>query len=110
MYVIGINRFGQLGVSNLTVFKTGKPIKIEFPFNEKIVDIKCGDNHSLFLTECGQLYGNGDNSIGQLDGNLNYFLKEQCSVKLINLPIKSKIVKLIAKNNRSCAFFGNYYH
>ena len=94
----------------LAIFNNGEfSIKIEFPFNDKIVEIYTGDNHSLFLNESGVLYGNGDNSIGQLDGNLNYFLKEQCSVKEIKLPSKNKITKLIAKNNRSCAFFGMVY-
>jgi alpha-tubulin suppressor-like RCC1 family protein len=82
VYGIGINRFGQLGQSNLTLFNSGDLIKIEFPDkNTKIIDIKCGDNHNLFLSDKGELFVNGDNTNGQLDGNLDGFLYYECTPK-----------------------------
>jgi len=103
-----VNRFGQLGQSNLTTFNSGELIKIEFPEKDlKIKEIKVGDNHNLMLTENGDLYGNGDNSAGQIDGDLDRFIEYDCTPKKIELPSTSKIMKLFAKNNRSAAILEN---
>ncbi len=103
-----MNRFGQLGKSNLTTYNSGELTKIEFPEkNLKIKEIKVGDNHNLMLSENGDLYGNGDNSAGQVDGDLDKFIEYDCTPKKIELPYKSKIIKFYAKNNRSAAILEN---
>ena len=117
VYGIGVNRFGQLGHSNFTLFNSGELIKIEFPGKDtKITQIKCGDNHNLMLSEKGELFANGDNSQGQLDGNLNGFLYYECTPKKLNLFNEEnekenlnfnqrKIKKIYAKHNRSAVLF-----
>jgi alpha-tubulin suppressor-like RCC1 family protein len=112
VYSIGVNRFGQLGESNLNISLSGKPIKLEFSENVKIKSIKVGDNHNLMLGDDGQLYGNGDNSSGQLDGDLDNFLYYKCTPVRIPIPDESKIIKFYAKNNRSAALLenGKFYY
>lgn len=119
VYVIGVNRFGQLGQSNLNLALVSEPIKIEFPDDKiKIKAISIGDNHNLMLSEGGELYGNGDNSLGQINGNTDNFLYYFCTPQLISFKSKDskddekisnngKILKFKARNNRSCAFFEN---
>lgn len=112
VYCIGVNRFGQLGDTNLKIAMSGEPIKLEFPkVNTKIEKIAVGDNHNLMLTTDGELYGNGDNSAGQVDGDLENFLYYYCTPKLITLPTEGPIERLFAKNNRSAVILNNiaYY-
>eukprot|EP00366_Plasmodium_knowlesi_P001861 XP_002259358.1 hypothetical protein, conserved in Plasmodium species [Plasmodium knowlesi strain H] len=49
VFVWGNNNYGQLGIGNNTD-EISMPLLIYF--QEKIIDIACGKNHSLFLTEC----------------------------------------------------------
>ncbi|SCP04679.1 regulator of chromosome condensation, putative [Plasmodium ovale] len=49
IFVWGNNQFGQLGIGNNTE-EISTPLLLYF--NEKVVDIACGKNHSVFLTEC----------------------------------------------------------
>ena len=42
------------------------PIPISFPSSQKIVDISCGYDHTLALSESGKLYAWGYNNYGQL--------------------------------------------
>jgi alpha-tubulin suppressor-like RCC1 family protein len=108
VYTLGINRFGQLGQSNLNIHKSLKPIKIDFPMKDhKIIEISIGDNHNIMLSSEGELFGNGDNSAGQIDGNLDNFLYYYCSPKNIILPDSTKIVKIWGKNNRSACMLEN---
>ena len=67
----GVNDLGQLGrgyvsYSNNRLYK---PQKIDFPSEEKIIDISCGYNHTLVLLENGLVYGWGDNASWQLGLN-----------------------------------------
>ena len=64
------------------------------------------------LTEEGELYANGDNSAGQVDGNLEEFLYYKCTPQKLKLPEKNKIKKIFAKNNRSAVELenGNFYY
>lgn len=95
---------------------TSVPIKVEFPHDVKIVDLKVGDNHNLMLASDGTLYANGDNSAGQVDGDLDNFLYYNCTPKKVPLPEEAgqnnKIVKIYAKCNRSAALLenGNFYY
>ncbi|KJP90242.1 hypothetical protein AK88_00090 [Plasmodium fragile] len=49
VFVWGNNNCGQLGIGNNT-HEISMPLLIYF--QEKVIDIACGKNHSLFLTEC----------------------------------------------------------
>ncbi|SBT71449.1 regulator of chromosome condensation, putative [Plasmodium malariae] len=48
IFVWGNNQYGQLGIGNNTE-EISTPLLIFF--NEKVIDIACGKNHSIFLTE-----------------------------------------------------------
>jgi len=86
---------------------SGVPIKLEYPKDVKIVQIKIGDNHNLMMTDDGILYANGDNSMGQVDGELDNILYYHCTPKKITLPDSSPIQKLFAKNNRCAVILKN---
>ncbi|ANQ08380.1 Uncharacterized protein PCOAH_00026910 [Plasmodium coatneyi] len=59
VFVWGNNNCGQLGIGNNTD-EISMPLLIYF--QEKVIDIACGKNHSLFLTEWGD--GNGEGHLG----------------------------------------------
>ncbi|EUD67197.1 hypothetical protein C922_02347 [Plasmodium inui San Antonio 1] len=59
VFVWGNNNCGQLGIGNNTD-EISTPLLIYF--QEKVIDIACGKNHSLFLTECED--GNGEGHLG----------------------------------------------
>lgn len=81
-------------------------IKIHFANNDKIKEIKAGDNHNLFLTTENKLYANGDNSIGQVNGNLNDdTFNFECTPVLI--PLEDEVISIKAKNWRSAAKLKN---
>ncbi|SCO72837.1 conserved Plasmodium protein, unknown function [Plasmodium vivax] len=61
VFAWGNNNCGQLGIGNNTD-EISMPLLIYF--QEKVIDIACGKNHSLFLTECED--GNGE---GYLDAS-----------------------------------------
>ena len=61
----GKNDHGQLGISCVSDDKFYEPQLIEFFANDKIVQVCCGERHSLVLTEKGVVYGWGDNEYGQ---------------------------------------------
>lgn len=54
-------------VQNIT-----KPMKVESFGGKRIVCISCGDSSSIVVTADGEVYGWGDNGVGQLGiGNYN---------------------------------------
>ena len=53
----------------MKIIKIWKPQKIDFPSEEKIIDISCGGNHKLVLLENSFIYGWGANFRGQLGLN-----------------------------------------
>ncbi len=72
VYSCGYNHMGQLGLNNTTIQSTPQQITsligdTTTHFNTlTISSIKCGRDHSIFLTNDGKVYGCGDNSLGQL--------------------------------------------
>jgi len=57
VFTWGWNIFGQLGLQDTSIGVTLNPTKITFPNKaDKIVDIACGFNHSLALTDSKQVY------------------------------------------------------
>lgn len=65
IYVFGSNGEGQLGIPAADI--VDKPVKVSNPPPlENLCAIVGGDNHTLFLTKDGQIWGSGDNRKGQL--------------------------------------------
>ena len=67
IYCVGRNHYGQLGINKKT-YAEPYPILINNPILIKanIISIKCGYEHSLFLTLKGILFGCGNNKNGQI--------------------------------------------
>ncbi|XP_050541203.1 X-linked retinitis pigmentosa GTPase regulator-like [Daktulosphaira vitifoliae] len=63
VFVCGINDCGQIGLKGVTSQGHLYPCSIT---NERIVSIKCGDNHSAFITASGKLFTCGDGKYGKL--------------------------------------------
>ncbi|ESO99540.1 hypothetical protein LOTGIDRAFT_213485 [Lottia gigantea] len=60
----GRNEKGQLGHGDTN--RRDTPTKVDALEQFNIVDVACGRNHTLFLTEKGQVYSVGENKYGQL--------------------------------------------
>ena len=116
VYAIGVNKFGQLGISNLQNFTSYTPIEIVFEKKCFIKEMAIGDNHNIFLTEKGEVFSNGDNNIGQINGELDNPIYYECSP--IKLKFSSsgssntneKAEKVYAKNFRSAVRLKNNKH
>lgn len=90
MYSFGRNQFGQLGHSKLETYN--KPKKIKELENVNIIQVACGKNHSLFLTDTGVVYACGDMTSGQLGIGTT---KQQTVTKPIRIQYDgSPIVKI----------------
>jgi alpha-tubulin suppressor-like RCC1 family protein len=84
-----------------TVNLRDEPFPIQIPLEDRIVDIACGGNHSLFLTYEGRVYATGLNSFGQLG-----FPSEGIAIPVILEYFSSqniKINKIAAAHNLSAA-------
>jgi len=68
VYGIGVNSYGELGIDVFSTTPQSTPQEIKYFFDNdiKITQIACGQNHTMFLTSDGKVYGVGRNSVGQL--------------------------------------------
>ena len=69
LYGFGDNGTSQLFADDTDETIVKEPELMKFNFSNKIIQIKCGVEHSLFLTENGDLFGCGYNFYGQLTKN-----------------------------------------
>ncbi|KAL9657925.1 hypothetical protein ABK040_015980 [Willaertia magna] len=63
VYGLGFNSFFQ--ISSLSEINVTKPTEFNFNFkkeNEYIIDVACGMNHSLFISNFGNVYGVGNSN------------------------------------------------
>ncbi|KAL9648021.1 hypothetical protein ABK040_012019 [Willaertia magna] len=102
IYVTGVNTYGQLGISdnNITCF-----VKVDTLQYTNIIDVQCGDDHSLVLDSLGNIYGSGDNSRNQLSLYKN-------SVSLftnIAIPFKVKKISAVAQGSVLLSTTGEVY-
>ena len=104
----GMNDHGQLGIGCAKSDKYYEPQLVEFFNDKKIVQVCCGERHSLVLTEEGVVYGWGDNTCGQTG------IGEE-SEQIISSPtpwtIDIKVNKIHCSNYQSFAITeeGNVY-
>eukprot|EP00762_Andalucia_godoyi_P005947 ANDGO_00053.mRNA.1 Ultraviolet-B receptor UVR8 len=68
VWVWGMARFGQLGLGTTECVVT--PQRIQFPAvageaQTKLIDVCCGRNHTIFLSDAGQIWVCGQNTNGQ---------------------------------------------
>lgn len=92
VYSWGINQLGQLGLGEQEIGEIKGPSLIDPKlFGDKIItQISCGINHSLVLTEDGEVYSWGFNEDGQL--GVGDFLK-RAEPSLV--PLSKKVIKLL---------------
>jgi hypothetical protein len=70
VYCWGWNYSGLLGIGSQDK-SYHKPILNQYLNNEFVVDISCGEFHSLVLTNCGEVYAWGANDFGQIGNGCN---------------------------------------
>ena len=67
VYCVGLNDYGQLGLGHNETPQLAKQHITYFTNNGiTITQIACGENHTMFLTSDGKVYGCGYNDYGQL--------------------------------------------
>ncbi|CAM9344978.1 unnamed protein product, partial [Laminaria digitata] len=82
---------GQLGIGNTESFNS--PQRVHLLCGKGVVMMAAGLEHSLALTESGDLYSFGDNLSGQLGLGHNFTAREQTPQKVLYFS-KSKIVQM----------------
>jgi hypothetical protein len=70
VYCWGYNRCGYLGNGSQDE-SYHKPILNQYLNNEFVIDMSCGVQHSLVLTNCGEVYAWGENDFGQIRNGCN---------------------------------------
>ena len=66
VYACGRNVHGQLGVHTES---TANPQRVDVPSQSLIAQVACGDNHSIAVTEDGEVFGWGCDDGGQLSNS-----------------------------------------
>lgn len=107
LLAVGSNEFGQLGMDS-SMTQIVNPVLVDMDqFSGKIIDVVCGYNHTLILTDNGTVYCTGKNTefqIGADDcGDIFGFQKVSVHVVLSNRLCESsfKIVKMAASSHNS---------
>ncbi|CAG2105631.1 unnamed protein product [Medioppia subpectinata] len=94
IYSLGNNAFGQCGrpvVDNEIYFPSHRIHQIK-EIDDKVVDVVCGQDHSLFLTQNGSVYSCGWGADGQT--GLGHYRNQGLPVKLKGDIEGEKIVQL----------------
>jgi hypothetical protein len=112
VYAWGENGFGQVG--NGSYSEALVPIKLNHFNNHKVIQISCGFDHSLALTESGRVFSWGDNQLGQLGRNNNNedvnkpseitFLTNKIAINKISC---GRFHSLLLSQNGDIYWFGN---
>ncbi|MEY3903446.1 MAG: hypothetical protein RL189_2752 [Pseudomonadota bacterium] len=98
-YCWGKNSNGQLGLGNTA----DSHVPQSLGFNEDIIQVAAGENHSCALSEAGEVYCWGDNSVGQL--GIASTTSQNSPVKLTAL---TDIVQITTGANHTCALNKDY--
>ena len=83
LYGFGQNIDGQINDSVDECYY--EPVLIEYNFKSKLKQIKCSDGKTLFLTENGNVYGNGSLSYGDLTKQYKNNGYIQCIINTNNI-------------------------
>lgn len=109
VHSFGFNLYGQLGVDTLGASIAELPLEIKF--ENRIVQISCGQFMSLCLDENGIIWSFGSNTSGQL--GLNHLDDEKIPKQILNIPTAIKIccgashVLFIDENSNLWSFGSN---
>ncbi|XP_018331399.1 probable E3 ubiquitin-protein ligase HERC4 [Agrilus planipennis] len=66
MFAWGSTIHGELGLGGIEQEIVLTPTQVDWPLADQIVEVACGDNHTLILTNEGKVYSCGSNDYGQL--------------------------------------------
>ena len=102
VYCVGNNKYGQVG-DIIEEYEDYSDIfrRINFESDDVfITEIKAGYFHNLFLDKNGNVYANGSNVVGQINGNSEDINKIIASPTKIEL--KEKAVKIYCSNYKNC--------
>ena len=111
LYSWGANRYGQLGVTGTNTYKQNSPVQINLPHGiTKVSDFSCGEEHSAFLTDKGDVftwgYGN-DGQLGHQDKlNLTQPRQLQFSQKVAKVVCGGGHTGIITEGTGSLFLFG----
>jgi protein ATS1 len=84
LFVFGSNGEGQLGIPSQDI--VNRPIEAtSWPSEHNIAAVCSGDNHTLFLTTSGRIYGAGDNRKGQLGSSLETISQSKRVERIVEL-------------------------
>eukprot|EP01084_Bolivina_argentea_P264760 448593_1 len=104
VFAFGANWYGQLGLGN-TDNKDQPPIMIPF-FNRSkigIMDVKCGDCHSLALSINHKIYSWGYNTSGQCGFGIQRKLEKITTPEQIPSFKNQTMIKIICGNNHNAS-------
>lgn len=66
MFAWGSTVHGELGLGGIEEEQILTPRKLEWYGADAVVEIACGESHTLLLTKDGKVYSCGNNDYGQL--------------------------------------------
>ena len=75
-YTIGSNTYGQLGISDMKLDLKCSPVLVESLVNYKVIDVSCGQFHTIVLTHDGEAFAWGSNKFGQCGSSSEQVLHE----------------------------------
>ena len=88
LYTFGVSVFGELGQGFKNSHATPNPVKSFY--NSHVVQVSCGDVHSLALTTDGAVFSWGSNSFGQLGLTSDLEQRSKCAYapeKILSLAL-----------------------
>jgi RCC1 and BTB domain-containing protein len=88
LYGMGRNNFYQIGLPDISNYK--KPTLVEALKDKRVVQVACGQEHCIVLTDEGSVYGMGRNSHYQLGNTKN--TSQQPHLILALDPMKIKFI------------------
>jgi alpha-tubulin suppressor-like RCC1 family protein len=105
VYAAGSDRFGQLGQGGTSRINQSSFIQVFGSPSDPVVAVSAGGNHSLALTEFGDVYACGDNTYGQL-GNSTLVSSAtwiKVSIQYPSTGLSPKIVSVVAGADHNLA-------
>lgn len=92
----GDNRLGQLGLGSDKIQQAVYPTMVASLAQRHVLDVSCGDNHTLILTKGKHVFTCGSNDHGQLGLNCSD-TEFSCEI----YPVKMKCDAIFAGANQS---------
>lgn len=109
LYVTGRNRFGELGLGDEV--SRIRPVKNTF-FKNNVKNVVAGDNHTIVLTNDGNVYTFGDNNFGQCGKKGKTYYNEPILIKqeVKEIGCTSNTTILLTESNRvESTGYNTYY-